>query len=139
MSRKPVCVDTSAWVALFSKDDQYHKPAKDYWQQLRSDKRLLLTNDYVLDETYTILRRGKGSLPMAIAFHDLVEQSKIIEVAEINGSLRKQAWQIFVNYQDKTLSFTDCVTFAQMRVQNAFEAFTFGSDFERVGFLVRPE
>lgn len=134
----PVFVDTSGWVALFSRDDQAHGVAKRHWEILRKQRRLLLTSNYVLDETFTLLRRGRGGLPMAQTFHALIGQSQVLEVAWIDQGLSEQAWALFVSYSDKLFSFTDCTSFALMQARGIFEAFTFDEDFQRAGFVIQP-
>ncbi len=131
-------IDSSAWVAVFCKDDGCHQRALEYWQRVCGHRRFLLTSDYVLDETYTLLRRRRNGLRMAIAFHDLVNSSKVIEIASVDESLSKEAWRIFVRYEDKVMSFTDCTSFALMRQRKLLEAFSFDDDFQRAGFVMQP-
>ena len=75
---------------------------------------------------------------MAVALHDLIVASEMIDEAEIDAHLRVLGWEIFVAYDDKVLSFIDCTSFALMRERKLIEAFTFDSDFERAGFIVLP-
>jgi hypothetical protein len=133
-----IFVDASAWIALFDKHDPYYQRAADFWQELQRQRRSLLTTDYVLDEAYTLVRRGRGGLPMAVALHDLVEKSSVVEIVSIDEKLRQDAWQLFVTYTDKVISFTDCTCFALMKQRELFESFSFDGDFARVGFVVRP-
>ncbi len=133
-----IFVDASAWIALFDKYDRYYPQARLFWQEIQQQRRRLITNDYVLDEAYTLIRRGRGGLPMAIALHDLVEGSRVVEIVSVNETLRQDAWQFFTTYTDKVISFTDCTCFALMKQRNLFEAFSFDADFVRAGFVVRP-
>ena len=138
MIRRTIFVDASAWIAMIDASDGLHPDARRFWAESRNDRRRFLTSDYVLDETYTFLRRRRRGLEMAVAIHDLVAASRLIEVAEITADLRERAWEIFVGYGDQVLSFTDCTSFALMREHRLPEAFTFDSDFRRAGFVVRP-
>ncbi|MCP4200480.1 MAG: PIN domain-containing protein [bacterium] len=131
-------VDASAWVAAIDASDGLHAPAQRFWAESRDSRRRFLTSYYVLDETCTLLRRRRNGLRMAIAMHELVQSSRIIEVASITEELCDQAWELFVGYHDKVLSFTDCTSFALMRERQLLEAFTFDDDFRRAGFIVRP-
>jgi uncharacterized protein len=133
-----IFVDASAWIALFDKSDQYRPRAAAYWQQLQRERRAFITSDYVMNEAYTLIRRGRSGLPMAIALHNLIASSHLIEVVPVDSLLRAEGWALFVRYDDKVLSFTDCVSFALMRQRGLFEAFTFDDDFTRAGFVVRP-
>ena len=138
MIRPPLFVDSSAWIAILAAGDNLHSSARKLWRASLERRRRFLTSDYVLDETYTFLRRRRNGMSLAIAFHDLVISSQIIEIAEIDQGLRSHAWEVFVGYQDKVLSFTDCISFALMRERRLLEAFTFDQDFHRAGFVVRP-
>lgn len=53
---KRVFVDTSAWVAINSKDDQCHDEASLINQKLIVEGYRYITTNFVLDETYTFLR-----------------------------------------------------------------------------------
>ena len=132
-------VDTSAWVALLDVSDSLHGRASAYWAATLAEDRQFLTSDYVLDESYTLLRRRRNGLQMAVLLHDLVTGSELIEEAEIGPELRALGWEIFVGYRDKILSFTDCTSFALMRERTMLEAFTFDADFQRAGFMTLPE
>ncbi len=138
MIRRTLFVDASAWIATIDASDGLHADAQRFWASARALRRRFLTSDYVLDETYTFLRRRRKGLRMAVAVHELVESSRLIEVAAINEDLRDQAWEIFAGYEDQVLSFTDCTSFALMRERKLLEAFTFDQDFRRAGFIVQP-
>ena len=131
-----VFVNTSALIALANPSDGMHATAKKCMRKL-SDA-TLVTSDYVLDETYTLLRRGRNGLKMTIGFHDLIESSRVIEIVSLDEGLREAAWRIFVDYDDKAMSFTDCTSFALMRQRDLTEAFSFDTDFQRAGFVVHP-
>lgn len=139
MIHRDLFVDASAWIATIDSSDGLHRTAHRFWAASRTSRRRFLTSDYVLDETYTFLRRRRNGLKMAHAMHDLVESSRIIEIAAITEDLREQAWEIFVGYEDQVLSFTDCTSFALMRGRKLLEAFTFDGDFHRAGFVIQPE
>ncbi|HEX9989302.1 MAG TPA: PIN domain-containing protein, partial [Chloroflexia bacterium] len=52
-----IFVDTGAWVAFASPDDQYHQIAT---QWMRANRQPFVTTDYVIDETLTLLKaRGE--------------------------------------------------------------------------------
>lgn len=138
MRPEPIFVDSSAWIALFDKADGRFQEAREYWHHLRHHRRELVTSEYVLDETYTLLRRGPVGLSLAVALHDKLADSRLAEVIEIDSNLRTEAWRLFGRYDDKVLSFTDCTSFALMRREDLLEVFGFDRDFERAGFVLRP-
>jgi predicted nucleic acid-binding protein len=133
-----ILVDTSAWVALFDKSDKYYREATAFWRYVQSHHLIPLTHDYIMDETYTMLRNTPNGLLRATHAHQIVEQSKWIQLVEVNQEYRKRGWVVFQNYHDKVFSFTDCVSFGMMHSLGIYQAFTFDEDFARASFVMRP-
>ena len=131
-------VDASAWIALFNKDDRYYEKAMAFWEQIPEARLHLVTNDYVMDETYTFLRKSQNGLNRAIQAYEVVEKSGLIELVEVNDDYRRRGWLLFTKYTDKVISFTDCVCFAMMHELGVYQVFSFDADFARAGFVVRP-
>ena len=138
MKAAPLFVDTSAWIALLDLSDGQHERASRFWHGCLAEGRRFLTSDYVLDESFTLLRRRRNGLKLATVLHDLVRESDLVVETEIGPELRELGWEIFVGFQDKVLSFTDCTSFALMRSRQLLEAFSFDADFQRAGFITRP-
>jgi|ERR1043166_3592210 predicted nucleic acid-binding protein len=132
-----VFADTSAWVAYFVYDDQWHGPASICLDQIiRSRKRLLTTSD-VFDETVTSIRRVAG-YDRGVEAGEILRGSSLAEVAAIDDSLREKAWALFRKYKIPGLSLTDCTSFAAMEKYGIAEAFTFDEDFRKAGFKTLP-
>lgn len=130
-----VFVDTSAWIALLTRNDQSHPAALTIQSQLRNEKARLLTSDYVVDETITWLRYRVGHAA-AVAFGEMVLRSQLTEVAPINQPLLDAAWDIFKKYADQEFSFTDCTSFALMQAVHVNRVFSFDHHFRVMGFMV---
>src|SRR5215217_9345732 len=101
-----IFVDTGAWYASLVPTDPDHTRAV---QWLAENHSPLLTTDYVIDETLTLLRvRGerKRALLLGERFfhHDLAELHKIT-TADLT-----LAWKTFEQFDDKNWSFTDCTS-----------------------------
>jgi len=122
--KAPLFVDAAGWIALFDQYDPFYQRAFAFWHELQHQRPALVTSDYVLDEAYTLLRRGRGGLPMAVVLHNMVEESNIVDIVQIDSDLRRDGWRLFVKYDDKVLSYTDCVSFALMQQRKIFEVFT---------------
>ncbi|MBI2346257.1 MAG: PIN domain-containing protein [Deltaproteobacteria bacterium] len=134
MTRR-VFVDTGAFVALANAADQYHSAAVEQLQTLRATGAALVTSNFVLDETYTRIRRKAGH-KVVIAFGEKVRASRQIRVITIAPPIEKQAWEILKKYADQEFSFTDCTSFALMRAKKITEAFAFDADFKIMGFAL---
>jgi len=129
--------DTGAWCALYDRSDVYHARASAFLQELKRQKARLITSDYVLDETLTLLRFRAGHKE-AVEFGRWVLQSPLVKVINVDEKIWQAAWEIFIRYKDKDFSFTDCTSFALMRQLGLTNAFTFDHHFEQAGFKMLP-
>ena len=130
-----VFVDTSAWLALNDKSDQYHHKALSKSSEIKEQKIGLVTSEYIFDESI-ILIRYRISHQAAVDFGDSLLASCIIEIIDITDADRWRAWTLFKRYGDKELSFTDCTSFALMERMKLKKAFTFDEHFKKVGFNI---
>ncbi len=130
-------VDTGAWCALYDKSDLYHPHALSFLQGLKEKKAQLITSDYVLDETLTLLRFRAGHRE-AVEFGRWVLRSPLVKMLSVNERVWQAAWEIFVRYDDKDFSFTDCTSFALMQQLGLHEAFAFDDHFRQMGFVMVP-
>jgi predicted nucleic acid-binding protein len=64
-----VLVDTSAFYAVFDRDDANHSAAKQTWTELLDEKATLLTTNYVLLETTALLQHRIG-VPAVRSLHE---------------------------------------------------------------------
>lgn len=128
-------IDTSAWIALYDKNDKYHNDAKKTWKEIVNKRIQIYTTFDVLDETITLLRFRAG-YKSSVDFGESVFASKIINLIEIDAELRIKAWEFYKKFSDKKLSFTDCTSFAAMSVFDINKAFTFDKHFLQVGFSI---
>ena len=128
-------VDTSAWVALNDLKDQHHAVAVEKLARIRSEKVELVTSDYILDETLTLIRM-RTFHQAAIAFGDALLKSGVASMVTISDEVRSAAFVLFRKYDDKDLSFTDCTSFALMKRLKVQTAFTFDGHFQQVGFMI---
>ena len=126
-------VDTSAWLALNNKNDQYHDEAVSKITKVRQQKIQLVTSEYVFNESVTIIRY-RISHRAAVAFGDALISSNVASIEDITDEGRLKAWVLFKKYRDKDLSFTDCTSFALMVKLKLQKAFSFDNHFKQVGF-----
>lgn len=130
-------VDTAGWVACADRNDPAHGKcvaARD--AQLRAGA-VLLTTDYVVDETLTLLRLRLG-LGAAGEWWQRISSSQRVVMAEVDRDLREDALRWFFRYDDKEFSFTDCTSFALMKRDKLREVLTTDRHFKQAGFHVLP-
>ena len=133
-----VFVDTSALVGKFLEQDEHHHRATRTMRTLLGEGRHFISTDYVFDEVVTRVR-GLGGHSNAVKAGDGILGSEIIELIDVDPSLRKEAWKLFRKYKDQKLSFTDCTSFAVMDRFGISEAFTFDDDFKKIGYMTIPQ
>ena len=125
-------VDTSAWFALYVSGDPNYLAATQ-WLADNSDP--LVTTDYVIDETLTLLRsRGRRGIAIQFgldAFAKLFSDIEFLETQDI-----EEAWYVFQNFDDKDWSFTDCTSKLVMEKLYIDTAFAFDHHFRQFGTVV---
>ena len=98
----------------------------------------LVTTDYVLDESYTIIRPRAGHA-VAVDFGEGVRRSRFMRVESVTSEVIDAGWILFKKYQDHEFSFTDCTSFVIMERLRIATAFAFDDDFQEYGqFLIKP-
>jgi uncharacterized protein len=124
-----IFVDTSAWFAVVVPSDRNHAIATTW---ITNNRDILITTDYVIDETLTLLRaRGEPTRALMLGesfFSSAVAQLHFISVDEI-----RDAWRIFRQYADKDWSFTDCTSKVVMDLLRVSHAFAFDRHFRQFG------
>lgn len=135
---KRIFIDTGAFLALEDESDEHHEEAIRFRdQELLRGNYELITTSYILDETLTLIRSRLG-IPASIDFSKKIRRSQIVKVLSVSKEVEEKALELFEKYDDKTFSFTDCVSFVVMREKSIQEAFTFDEHFVQMGLLRRP-
>ncbi|NLX99814.1 MAG: PIN domain-containing protein [Rhodopirellula sp.] len=132
-----IFVDTSAFLARYIENDQFHDAATAYWDTLASGSTPCVTSNFVIDETITLLaRRTTGRFATERARQ--IYASAALQVLRPDEADETAAVVILERYADHEFSFTDCLSFVLMRRHRISEAFTFDAHFSVAGFSVRP-
>ncbi len=126
-------LDTSFIVALEDEDDQNHHTASLVWHKFKKHPKKLTTSTFIFDETVTVLRR-RVSFKKASEVGKKLLKSSLAEIVHVSADDFESAWTLFLKYDDKKLSFTDCVSFAIMRKLSIRNALTFDKHFQQMGF-----
>ena len=127
--REEIFVDTGAWFALFVAEDVHHSSARQYLDGCSGD---LITTDYVVDETLTLLRTRVGPRRSARGGEQLFK-SGFCRVEKVTTSDFLTAWRIFSEFIDKEWSFTDCVSRVIIDRLAITTAFAFDEHFRQFG------
>ena len=124
-----IFVDTGGWVALFVSNDQYHGAARHWFNNNSTD---LLTTDYVVDETLTLLRKRVGSINSIRIGKEILDPG-YCHVERISEKDFDSALQLFERFDDKAWSFTDCVSRVVMQRLQIATALAFDEHFRQFG------
>ena len=99
-------MDTGAWFAWHVRSDASHARVR---QWFRANREELVTTDYCIDETLTLLiarKRPKLALDAGRAFfHDNIAQIQFLTPVQI-----RRAWILFQQRAAAGWSFTDCTS-----------------------------
>jgi predicted nucleic acid-binding protein len=133
-----IFVDTSAFLALVNRRDIHHSKALDFKDTCLKTGQTLISSDYVLDESYTIVRLRAGHA-IAVQFGEILRKSQFIRIEYITPEIIEEAWRLFKAFADHDFSFTDCTSFALMERLHISNAFTFDAHFKEYGrFNTKP-
>lgn len=131
-----VFVDTSAWLALTYSDDEYHEKATNKYKDILESDSLLITSDYIIDETVTRIRYDLNHVK-AVNFIDEIydaEEKNLVRIEKVKDSIIKKSIEIFKKYDDQYFSFADCTSFSICKNKNIDIIFAFDDDFYIMGF-----
>jgi len=124
-----IFVDTSAWFARLVTDDPNHKAALAW---IASNRERLITTDYIIDETLTLLR-VRGQHRSAMAFGESMFETPIATIHYVSPDEIREAWRVFRDYRDKAWSFTDATSKAIIERLGIRQAFAFDEHFRQFG------
>ena len=124
-----IFVDTGAWYASLVPTDPDHLKAG---QWLAANHSPLLTTDYVIDETLTLLRM-RGERKRALLLGTRFFHNGLAEVHKVTAADLNLAWETFEKFNDKNWSFTDCTSKVVMEQLEIEIAFAFDHHFHQFG------
>jgi predicted nucleic acid-binding protein len=134
---KALFVDTAGWMACADTADPAHAGCCAARDGALEAGQTLVTTDYVVDETLTLLRFRLG-LRAVEAWWQQVDRSARLRWERIDSERFEKARQLFFEYRDKDFTFTDCTSFVIMREVRLTHAMTTDRHFRQMGFQVVP-
>jgi predicted nucleic acid-binding protein len=129
-----IFADTSAWIALLVPKDRHHSKAQRIFQNVLGRHTLVVTSNYIIDETVTWLRY-RDSHTSAVDFRNIIMEAcdaNRLHLEWITQSIEGKAWGLFVERADLGLSLTDC-TSAVICADLKLDIWTYDSDFTALG------
>jgi hypothetical protein len=124
-----IFVDTSAWFARLVDNDRHYEAARKW---TRSNRERLITTDYVIDETLTLLK-ARGEHRSAEAFGKSMFEVPIANIHYLSPDEILAAWRVFRDFRDKAWSFTDATSKVVIEKLGLRQAFAFDQHFLQFG------
>ncbi len=134
---KGMFVDTSGWMVCEDEADPKcpaATKARDMWLDQGG---ILISTDYVVAETLTLLRVRLG-LHVAEAWWQRVDSSMRMRWEAVDSQRTAKAREIFFRHSDKDYSFTDCTSFVVMKELKLKCALATDKHFAQAGFQILP-
>jgi predicted nucleic acid-binding protein len=132
-SMAEVFLDAAYAIALSALNDQHHKRAVEFAEQMETAATRLITTRAVILEIGNALSKVRYR-QAAIALLEALEQDKNVEIVPLSEGLYAQALQLYQNRPDKEWGLTDCISFVVMQDRGLTEALTTDEHFEQAGF-----
>lgn len=130
-----IFVDTWAWLALLNRQDSHNSEAKAIMHQLKKDKTILITSEFVLLEVADALS-SPALRQQTVGFVQSLRKNPTVEIVPFSSELGKQAWELFATRLDKEWGLTDCTSFIIMQEESIVKAFTADHHFVQAGFHI---
>jgi len=134
---KALFVDTAGWMACADASDAAHVRCCAARDGALEASQTLVTTDFVVDETLTLLRFRLG-LSAAEKWWQQADRSSRLRWERIDSNRFEKARQLFFLYRDKDFSFTDCTSCVIMRELRLTHALTTDRQFSQMGFQTVP-
>lgn len=129
-----IFVDTGAWFARFVPDDPQHQ---NMVQWFTNNDQPLVTSDYCIDETLTLLsirKRAQLALEAGSQFFD----ETMAAICFLEKSQIERTWILFQQRAKAGWSFTDCtskIVITDLKIQKAV---AFDQHFQQFGIEILP-
>jgi hypothetical protein len=135
---KGLFVDTAGWVGCADAGDPAHLQSLDARDRWLAESGVLVTTDYIVDETLTVLRIRLG-LDAAESWWQQVDGGSRLRWEYVTLTRADKARALFFRHRDKEYSFTDCSSFVVMHELKLREVLTTDHHFVQAGFTVLPK
>jgi len=126
-----ILVDSSIFIALADKKDQWHNAAKELAPRLKSEN--IIVSDLIIAEVLTVIGKRCGGKPAEELYHFFLDSCTI---PPLDDEAREGAVRICVRF-DGRLSLSDALSLWLMEQKGISCIFSFDSDFDRAGTITR--
>jgi len=131
--KKTYFIDTSYFIALASKLDQYHDKAVKLAKQILSKNIKLITSEFILLEvgnSFSKMHLKQKGINIIKSVYD----DENIELITLSNQFYESGLKIFFRENDKNWSLTDCISFSIMHEKEINDSLTSDIHFIQAGF-----
>ncbi len=132
---RSIFVDSSSWIALFSRRDQHHDEADRVFRTIVASKQRLFTTNLVLAEIHRLLLYRAGS-SAAIAALEKIEASPLVRIEFATAKNHQSATNWLKKLNKLSISYTDAISFSIMEAAGCREALSYDHHFRGAGFKI---
>jgi len=125
-------------MACADEGDAFHEAALRARNEWLRAGGVMVSTDYVIDETLTLLCMRLG-LRVANTWWNAVSRSSRVRFLSVGGDVLETSRAFFFKHRDKEYSFTDCTSFVLMKAERIKTALTTDHHFAQAGFHCVPE
>lgn len=126
-----IFIDTSAFYAILDKDDANHQKAKKTWSKALHPENTLITNNYILVESFALIQHRLGMEALRGFQEDILP---VVNIDFVNPGTHKSGVSALLASAKRKLSLVDCVSFESMRTLGIKDVFGFDAHFKEQGY-----
>ncbi len=129
-----IFVDSSGWIAFFSRRDQHHAEADRLLRSAIVSNKRLITSDLILAEVHRLLLFRAGS-SAAIAALQRIDSSGLVRIEFADDRIHRSAMEFLKKHIGHRITYADAVSFSIMDAAGCGKAITFDAHFRLAGYL----
>ena len=128
-------IDTSFFIALLTKEDRFHAKADQAWKTLLESDASLVSTNYTLLETFSLIQSRLGLEAVTDFQRDVVP---LLSLEWVDENYHEAGLAAVLTAKRRNLSLVDCVSFEVMRRNGVKNVHTFDKHFGEHGFHCLP-
>ena len=128
-----IFLDTSFLFAYHNIDDAYHEKSINLVNEIANNNMNCFISDYIFDEILALLLSRVNKLKAIEVCNKLINEVKSgnIELKYIDNEVFLEALGIFIQFEDKEWSFTDCTSYVIIKNEGIEKAAAFDRHFRQ--------
>jgi predicted nucleic acid-binding protein len=131
-------VDSSFFYKLMDRSEHKQEDCRLLLDQLIHAGARLLTTNFLVAETHSLILARTRRTDLGIRFLDLLQASAHLEIIAVTSLDEERAHQIVRQHTDKRFSLIDALAFAVMERLRVDTALSFDHNFRQYRFMTLP-